>query len=729
MVTASTGVVSPPGGSGGGTGSGGTGSGGSSSSGSSGGGGGGGGGGDGQHGSPGDGRPAAKPSSRRSFNEAAHKLGHWPVRPAPLEEPPEGAPPRPRDDDHRDVVAHASRLVLALGALGIVYGDLGTSPLYTVQTIFQQHHDAATVSPAGVYGVASLIFWSLMIVVSIKYAGFIMRAHNRGDGGIMALTAIVQRRRVAGAALLTVLGIFGAGLFFGDGMVTPAISVISAVEGLSLVDPSLYDLAWPIALVILVLLFAVQYRGTGTVGWLFGPVILLFFLVIAILGGREVVAHPGVLKGLSPTWGVRFFIDHGGRAFLTLGAVVLCVTGAEALYADRGHFGAGPIRFTWFLIVLPAVMLSYLGQAALILAHPKDVANPFFLLVPHALLVPMVILATLATIIASQAAITGSYSVARQAVQLGFLPRLTIRHTSELEGQIYVPLINWTLAAGVVLLVVIFKHSSRLTDIYGVAVTGTFVLNTLLFLSIARSMWRTPGWRLVILGTVFLAAELAFFSSNLAKIEHGAWLPLVVGLGFAFLMITWRRGREIVTANRIAEEGPLEDFLVGLCDAHPPVQRVPGTAIFLNPGSATTPLAMRAEVEQIHALHERVVIVSIDPVSVPHVEPHERFHVESLGRARFRATHLTIRVGYRDRPNIPDALELARKRGLVERNLDLEHASYLISRMTITRTPSAGMHRIRKAIFVAMARNAATPIDQFGLPPERTAMLGSQVAV
>ena len=672
---------------------------------------------------------ARPPARKRSFNEAAHKLGHWPVRPAPVEPEPEGAPPGHRDDDHRDVIAHASRLVLSLGALGIVYGDLGTSPLYTVQTIFQQHHDAATVTPAGVYGVASLIFWSLMIVVSIKYAGFIMRAHNRGDGGIMALTAIVTRRKVAGAAVLTVLGIFGAGLFFGDGMVTPAISVISAVEGLSVVDPSLYDLAWPIALVILVLLFTVQFRGTGTVGWLFGPVILLFFLVIAILGGREVVAHPGVLQGLSPSWAVRFFIDHGGRAFLTLGAVVLCVTGAEALYADRGHFGAGPIRFTWFLIVLPAVMLSYLGQAALILAHPKDVANPFFLLVPHALLIPMVILATLATIIASQAAITGSYSVARQAVQLGFLPRLNIRHTSELEGQIYVPVINWTLAAGVVLLVVVFKHSSRLTDIYGVAVTGTFVLNTVLFLAIARSLWNTPRWRLAILGAIFLTVEIAFFSSNLAKIQHGAWLPLVIGLGFAFLMITWRKGREIVSANRIEEEGPLEDFLEGLCVAAPPVQRVPGTAIFLNPGSATTPLAMRAEVERIRALHERVVIVSVDPVSVPHVEPPERFHVEKLGRARFRITHMTIRVGYRDRPDVPEALALARKRGLLERNLDLEHASYLVSRMTITQTSSPGMHKLRKALFVAMARNAATPMDQFRLPAERTVMMGSQVAL
>ncbi|HZU61149.1 MAG TPA: KUP/HAK/KT family potassium transporter, partial [Solirubrobacteraceae bacterium] len=465
-----------------------------------------------------DGQDAAATGSgsdtgvKRSLNEAAHKLGHWPVRPEPRPHGPEPSEAlRAAADDRRDVVAHASRLVLALGALGIVYGDIGTSPLYTVQTIFLQHADAARPTPAGVYGAASLIFWSLMIVVSIKYAGFIMRAHNRGDGGIMALTALIQRRKVPKAAVLIVLGIFGAGLFFGDGMITPAISVVSAVEGLNVVSPSLSQTVVPIALGIMVVLFAVQRFGTGAVGWMFGPVILLWFAVIGLLGARQVVVHPGVLQGLSPTWGARFLLDNGAAGFLTLGAVVLCVTGAEALYADRGHFGATPIRFTWFLIVFPAVLLSYLGQGALILAHPADRLTPFYLLVPHGLLIPMVVLATAATIIASQAAITGSFSVARQAVQLGFLPRLNIRHTSSLEGQIYVPIINWVLAAGVVALIVGFKHSARLTEIYGVAVTGTFVLNTILFLAVARAMWRTPRWKLALLGTLFLIVEVSFF--------------------------------------------------------------------------------------------------------------------------------------------------------------------------------------------------------------------------
>jgi KUP system potassium uptake protein len=679
-----------------------------------------------------DPEPPAAPEppgrSKRSFNEAAHKLGDWPMRPVEVaEEPGSGKDGKPPSDDHGDVVAHAGKAVLALGALGIVFGDLGTSPLYTVQTIFTAHADAAKPTPAGVYGIASLIFWSLMIVVSIKYAGFIMRAHNRGDGGIMALTALVQRHKVPHAFALVTLGIFGAGLFFGDGMVTPAISVISAVEGLNVVDPSLSHLVVPIALVILVGLFAAQRYGTGAVGWLFGPIILVFFTAIAILGGREVIAHPGVLQGLSPSWGVRFMVDHGVAAFLTLGGVVLCVTGAEALYADRGHFGAGPIRFTWFVIVLPAVLLSYLGQSALILHHPATIANPFYLLVPHALRVPMVVLATLATIIASQAAITGSFSVARQAVQLGFLPRLKIVHTSSTEGQIYVPLINWMLGFGVVALVIGFQHSANLADIYGVAVTGTFVLNTILFLAVARSMWHTPRWRLALLGALFLTVEVAFFTSNLSKVGHGAWLPLVVGLLFAFVMMTWRRGGQILTRNRIAEEGPLDEFLDALCDGDTPIHRVPGTAVFLNPGSTTTPLALRAEVERIHTLQEKVLLVSLERVSVPHVLPAKRFKVERVGRGLFKVTHVEIRAGYRDRFDCPAALVQARKEGLLERNLDLEHASYVVSRMMITPTDSPGMHRLRKTLFITMARNAASPIEQFKLPPERTVMMGSQV--
>ena len=674
------------------------------------------------------GEPSRPPPGpvRRSFNEAAHKLGYWPVRPAPLRKSvAPSAALRAAADDDRDVVAHASRTVLALGALGIVYGDIGTSPLYAEQVVFNAHAQAARTTTAGVYGVVSLIFWALMIVVTIKYAGFIMRAHNRGDGGIMALTALLHRHKVAGGATLVTLGIFGAGLFFGDGMITPAISVISAVEGINVATPSLTHLVVPIALAILIALFAVQRFGTGAVGWLFGPVILLWFVTIGILGGREVVAHPGVLEGISPVWGVRFFLDHGVAAFLTLGAV----TGAEALYADRGHFGSTPIRATWLTIVFPAVMLSYLGQAALIRAHPSTISNPFYLLVPNAGRIPMVVLATAATIIASQAALTGSFSVAKQAVQLGFLPRLKVVHTSKLEGQIYVPLINWGLCAGVAGLVVWFQHSAKLADIYGVAVTGTFVLNTILFVAVSRSLWRTPKWKLAALASLFLTVELAFFSSNLAKIAHGAWLPLGVGLAIAFVMVTWRRGRDLLTRNRTEQEGSLAEFLVGLRRAQPPLDRVPGTAIYLNPCKQTTPLALRAEVKHNHTFHDKVVIVSVEQVGLPHVEDDDKLLAEWLGEGLFKVAHVCYRVGYRDQTDIPRALALARKRGLLERGLDLEHASYFVSRMTIVTSNAPGMSRRRKRLFVAMARNASSPISHFGLPSERTVIMGSEVAI
>jgi KUP system potassium uptake protein len=676
--------------------------------------------------------PPASPEStrvRRSFNEAAHKLGYWPVGPAPRRPDRDRASEKmaAAEDDDRDVVAHASKAVLGLGALGIVYGDIGTSPLYTVQTIFVNHRHAAHTTIAGVYGISSLIFWALMIEVSIKYAGFIMRAHNRGDGGIMALTALVRRRKIPHSAVLIVLGIFGAGLFFGDGMITPALSVTSAVAGLDVISPSLNHLVVPISLAILIALFAAQRFGTGAVGWMFGPIILVFFTVIATLGGVQVVAHPGVVQALSPVWGARFMIDHGVQGWLTLGGVVLCVTGAEALYADRGHFGAGPIRFTWFSVVLPAVLISYLGQAALVLQHHKDVVNPFFLLAPSSLQIPLVILATLATIIASQAAITGSYSVAKQAIQLGFMPRLKVVHTSNLEGQIYVPLVNWLLCGGVVALVLVFRSEARLTDIYGVAVTGTFILNTILFTALARAMWKTPWWRLAPLSALFLIVEVSFFSSNLAKVAHGAWLSLAVGLAVAFVMITWRKGREILTRNRVAEEGRLEDFLTGLGVSDSPPTRVPGTAVFMSPSLETTPLAMRAEVDRINALQEHLLIVSVMPVGIAHVDMSDRCTVEWLGRGLYKVVHVTLRIGYRDRIDVPATLAGARKRGLLARNLDLEHASFFVSRMTIMPTGSSEMARWRKALFVFMARNSSSPLEQFHLPVDRTVLLGSQV--
>jgi KUP system potassium uptake protein len=666
-------------------------------------------------------------NGRRVLHEAAHKLD------AP-EESRDSERPAPRTfDTERDVVAHAGRAVLVLGALGVVYGDIGTSPLYTEQTIFSSYHATRAITTAGVYGVASLIFWALMIVVSIKYAGFIMRAHNRGDGGIMALAALLQRHRVATGAALVVLGIFGAGLFFGDGIITPAISVLGSLQGINVATPALNHLVVPLSVGILIALFVLQRFGSGTIGWLFGPVMLVWFTVIAVFGLTQVVKDPAVLQGLSPTWAVRFFIDHGVYAYLMLGGVVLAVTGAEALYADRGHFGASPIRLGWFLVALPALMLNYLGQGVWILHHSHAARlssfNPFFQMLPTWTLWPMVVLATLATIIASQAAISGSFSVAKQAVQLGFLPRLKVLHTSKMEGQIYVPIINWGLCIGVVALTLVFRSATKLGDIYGVAVTGTFILNTILFLAVAHLLWRKPKLQLAPLAVLFLTVEVAFFSANIAKIEHGAWLPLVIGLVVSIVMITWRRGQVIVTRNRKTLEGPLEEFLYGLGEIEPPLIRVPGTAVFPNPGKDTTPLALRATVEHSHALHEKVVIFSIEPVSVPHVDPEDRFVVSLIGQGLFRVFHVVDRVGYRDRLNIPAALALARKQGLLERNLDLEHASYFVSKITITPTDAPGMQSWRKDLFVAMARNAASPIQAFCLPGDRTVMMGSQVFV
>ncbi len=679
----------------------------------------------------GDGVPRVK----RNFNEAAHKLGYWPVSTvAAPKVKAQSAAMAAAHDEERDVVAHASKPILALGALGIVYGDIGTSPLYTQQFIFTAHREAAHPYTAGVYGIASLIFWTLLIEVAIKYGGFIMRAHNRGDGGIMALTALIQRKKIGRTFLLVTLGIFGAGLFFGDGMITPAISVTSAVGGLGVVDQSLGNLVVPLSLVILIGLFAVQRFGTGAVGWLFGPIMLVFFTAIAAFGIHGISMHPGVLEGLSPIWGIRFMIDHGVKAWLTLGGVVLCCTGAEALYADRGHFGAIPIRMTWLSIVFPAVMLSYLGQAGLIITHPASVRdvnafNPFFQLIPHGLLWPMVILATMATIIASQAALTGSFSVARQAVQLGFLPRLKIMHTSTIEGQIYVPLINWGLCLGVVTLVLVFQNANRLGDIYGVAVTGTFILNTILFIAVSRGLWKTPKWRLAIMGTLFLIVEVSFFTSNMAKIADGAYLSLAVGLVIASVMMTWRRGREIVTRNREETEGRLDEFLEGLSSAKPPIIRLPGLAVYLSPDKVMTPLAMLAQVQHNHAFHEKGVIVSLDTVSIPRVEVSDRFVAERLGTGLFKIAHLTIRVGYRDRPDVPALLAQARKQGLLDRNLDLEHASYFVSRMTIVASDAPGMALFRKKLFIAMARNSASPIDAYKLPSNRTVMTGSQIAI
>ncbi len=652
--------------------------------------------------------------------------------PAKPEGPAPGEP-APEESHRRRTVAKTGMAALTLGALGVVFGDIGTSPLYALQTVFTADHHAVHASAGDVYGVISLVFWSITMVVSVKYVTFIMRADNDGEGGIMALTALVQRARVNSAMaklLLVTLGILGASLFYGDGAITPAISVLSAVEGIKVAVPSLHSMVLPITVGVLTGLFAIQRYGTKLVGDLFGPVMALWFGVLALTGIVEIVQHPAVIRALSPSYGAKFMFAHGHVAFIALGSVVLAVTGAEALYADMGHFGRAPIRRAWFLFVFPALTLEYLAQGSEILRSPKSVSNPFFLLMPTWAQIPMVLLATVATVIASQAVISGAFSVTHQAVQLGFLPRLTIRHTSRREvGQVYAPGVNAALFAIVVAIVVGFGSSTALASAYGVAVTGTFILNTILFLAVARLLWHRP-WRVIALGAlVFLSIEVTFFAANLTKVVHGGWLPLAIAAVVFTVLTTWRKGREIVTANRIREEGPLQDFVDELQERKLAVQRVPGTAVYLNARAQTTPLALRANVEHNHILHERVIIVSIETERVPHVYHADRLSCDELGHAADGITGLSVRFGFQDAPNVPAMLRLAVRQGLLEQSLDDAHASYFLSQITIVPARARGMNPWRKRLFLALARNAANPVAYFRLPDDRTVTVGERVAL
>jgi KUP system potassium uptake protein len=650
-------------------------------------------------------------------------------------------PARPRADPPpplagRSVSASAAKTGMAgltLGALGVVFGDIGTSPLYALQTVFTADGHAVHATPGEVYGVISLVFWSITMIVSVKYVTFIMRADNGGEGGIMALTALVEGlslKSTRAKVTLVMLGILGASLFYGDGMITPAISVLSAVEGVKVAAPSLGSLVLPITVAVITLLFAIQRFGTQRVGSLFGPVMAVWFGVLAVVGVSEIAKHPGVIRGLSPLYGAEFFFDHGAVAFIALAAVVLAVTGAEALYADMGHFGRAPIRRAWFLLVFPALTLNYLAQGSLILRSPKAVENPFFLLVPSWAQVPLVVLATVATVIASQSVISGAFSVTRQAVQLGFLPRLRIRQTSQRQlGQIYAPAINRGLFVAVIALVVGFGSSTALASAYGVAVTGTFILNTILFLAVARLLWRRPK-RLIALGAVvFLSIEVTFFAANLTKVAHGGWLPLVIATIVFVVLVTWRKGSEIVSANRSREEGPLRAFVEHLDARDFPAVRVPGTAVFLNSNPKTTPLALRANVEHNHVLHENVVIVSIQTERVPHIADSERLLPDDLGDHGDGITRLTARFGFQDDTDVPAALRLANRLGLLEGACDIETASFFLSQITIVRSDTPGMSRWRKKLFLSLAHNAADPVEYFKLPDHRTITIGERIEV
>jgi KUP system potassium uptake protein len=644
------------------------------------------------------------------------------VDPEVTPRPEEEKPPRVKRRHHTGMAA------LSLGALGIVFGDIGTSPLYALQTVFSADQHAVKPTEAGVYGVISLVFWAITIIVSIKYVAFIMRADNEGEGGIMALIALIRNvglNRRSAQVVLVALGIFGASLFYGDGMITPAISVLSAVEGIGVVAPSLDSLVVPAALAILTVLFAVQRFGTGAVGRLFGPVMVVWFTLLAVAGLNEVLREPAILRAISPTYGIRFLFEHGHVAFIALGSVVLTVTGAEALYADMGHFGRSPIRRAWFIGVFPALVLNYMGQGALILHTPKAVENPFFLLIPHWGRIPMVVIATVATVIASQAVISGAFSVTRQAVQLGFLPRLTILHTSREAGQVYVPAVNWGIFVAVVALVIGFGSSAHLASAYGIAVTGTLAIDTLLFFVVVRVLWKQPAWVAIAGGGFFLLVDLTFFSANIPKVLHGGWFPLAIA-GVVFVVLTtWQRGREIVTKKREELEGPLQDFIEEIRDPKQPISRSPRTGIFLDANPETTPLALRANVEHNCVLHESVVIVSVQTLNVPHVEESERVTVDDLGYRDDGITHVTARFGFQDDLDVPATLRAAAER--LEREADFENVSYFLSRISIIATNEPGMARWRKKLFIAIARNSASPVPYFHLPDERTVVMASHI--
>jgi KUP system potassium uptake protein len=626
------------------------------------------------------------------------------------------------------------RLATVVGALGVVFGDIGTSPIYTIQTVFSPADPhPVPISEESVYGVVSLIFWSVMLIVTLTYVGLVMRANNNGEGGIMALITLLIRaggaksRRTA--AVLAALGIFGAALFFGDSMITPAISVLSAVEGLKVVEPGFEDWVVPITAVIIVGLFAVQRHGTAIVGSFFGPVMIAWFVAIGACGVNGIAGRPEILKALSPTYAIAFMVGHFHIAFFALAAVVLAVTGAEALYADMGHFGRKAIARGWLLLVLPACTLSYFGQGALVLADQETVSAPFFLLTPEWARIPMVLLATAATVIASQAVITGAFSLASQAAQLGYLPRLRVAHTSASTfGQIYVPWINGVLMVSVLTLVFAFQSSAALAYAFGMAVTGTITITTLLFLYIARTSWGTPLWLIVIGGGFLLGVDLLFLAANLTKLVHGAWLPLLIGVIAFTVMTTWQRGREVVTAARARAEGPLREFVGQLASRQVEVQRVPGTAVFLNRGEATAPLAMRANVEHNHVLHRHVIIMSVDVQPVPRVPESERVTVDDLGYKRDGIIHVSARFGYMEKSDVPAALRLL-DLSRTEGSIDVDDASYFLSKLELTVGDEPTMAKWRKNLFITTSYITADAAAFFGLPRDRTVIIGARIEV
>jgi KUP system potassium uptake protein len=617
----------------------------------------------------------------------------------------------------------ALKLASVIGVLGVVYGDIGTSPLYAFQT------SLGYVKPIGfqvedVFGILSLIFWALIVIVTLKYVRFVMRADNDGEGGILALMALAQRvaRTEQARWLLMLIGIIGAGLFFGDGVITPAISVLSAVEGLEVASPDFKPVVLPISVVLIIGLFIIQRRGTGVVGKLFGPVMLLWFVVIGALGLYQIILHPFVLRALIPNYGALFIFHHGFLAFVVLGAVVLAVTGAEALYADMGHFGARPIRTSWSFFVLPCLLLNYFGQGAAVIHDLKAVDNPFFFLAPHAAEIPLVVLATLATIIASQAVISGTFSMARQCMQLGLVPRMVVTHTSVAEeGQIYVPQMNTALLVGVLVLVLGFRSSNALASAYGIAVTGTFICTNILAMVVFRRHFGWPRWKAGMIFGAFGIVDLIFFSSNLLKVVDGGWVPLLIGFSVVLIMTTWQRGRALLFARWQQDSLPLASFLSRLPQSR--IIRVPGIAVFLTGNPEFTPSSLLHNLKHNKVLHETVFFVTVRNLDVPVAPVEDRMRVEALSQGVYR---VIVSFGFMDSPNIPRALEGLKAQGIPFNPMQ---TSYFLGRETIVPAMVPRMRFPRRWIFLFMVRNAVSATEFFRIPSDRVVELGVRIAI
>jgi KUP system potassium uptake protein len=631
--------------------------------------------------------------------------------------------PRPANGEHAPASAHGPSAALVIGALGVVFGDIGTSPLYAMKECVDKTHGVAA-THGNVLGILSLIVWSLTMVVTVKYLTFIMKADNAGEGGILALLALVPTKKVRSTIHITwttALVIFGAALLYGDGVITPAISVLSAVEGLTVATTALTPGIIPLTCVILVCLFLVQRKGTAGIGRVFGPIMAVWFLTIAVLGVRQIVRYPSVLEALSPVHAVRFFATHHLHGMLVLGAVVLVITGGEALYADMGHFGRRPIRLAWYLFVMPALLLNYFGQGSLLLQDSEAATNPFYAMVPSIFIYPMVALSTMATIIASQALISGAFSLTRQAIQLGFFPRVTIVHTSgEAEGQIYIPEINAALMVACVWLVLSFKESSALAAAYGIAVTGTMSITSVIYYQVLTQTWHWPKWRALPLVGLFLIFDVAFFGANLMKFLDGGWFPVGLATVIFLVMTTWKKGRALLARNLADKLLPINMFLDDLRTLKPP--RVPGTAVFMSSNPNGVPVVLLHHWKHNQVLHETVVLLSVISETLPEIPAKNRIRVNALGQGFF---HVTAFYGFMQTPHVPDVMQRAAAEHAVP--YGPSSTSYYLGRETLLASKKSGMQTWRKALFSFISRNSRSATQYFGIPPDRVVELGMQI--